>query len=128
MNPSAPHRTRSPLAVVNALGLTVATLVTGAWDAGCHDHEAASSYAWCALDHEAETTGATNHASFAKAAAAREHSCVACRIGSSKSAEIGRSSTARPLDLASAAASAEDDGGARRGAPRRQAARGPPQG
>ncbi len=128
MNLPVPHRSHSPLVIVNALALTIATLVTGAWDAGCHDHDAAASYAWCAVEHEAEATGATNHASLGNAAAPREHSCVACRLGSSKPAEVGRSSVSRPLDLASAAARPENDGSARRGAPRQQAARGPPPG
>jgi len=126
MNLSVPHRSRSPLAVVNALALTIATLVTGAWDAGCHDHDAPASYAWCAIDHEAEATGATNHASLGNAAAPHEHTCVACRLGCSKTAEIGRNSFSRPLDLASTAAGPENDGSARRGAPRQQTARGPP--
>ena len=124
---AVPGRSHSRLAIVNAFALTIATLVTGAWDAGCHDHDApAASYAWCTVDHEAEAAGATNHASLGSAAAPHEHSCVACRIGSSKSAEIGRNSVSTPLDDASASAWAENDGGARRGAPRQQAARGPP--
>ena len=128
MNLSGPHRSHSPLVVVNALALTIATLVTGAWDAGCHDHDAPASYAWCVIDHEAEATGATHHASLGNAAAPHEHSCVACRLGSSKSAEIGRNPVSSPLDLASAAARPDNDGCARRGAPRQQAARGPPPG
>lgn len=129
MNLSVPRRFHSPLAIVNALALTIATLVTGAWDAGCHDHDApAASTAWCTIDHEAEATGATNHASLGNASAPHEHSCVACRLGCSKTAEIGRNSVARPLDLASTAARPENDGSARRGAPRQQAARGPPTG
>lgn len=127
MNLSVPHRPHSPLAIVNALALTIATLVTGAWDAGCHDHDApAASYAWCTIDHEAGDTGDTNHASLGNASAPHEHSCIACRLGCSKTAEIGRSSVSRPLDLASTAARPENDASARRGAPRQQAARGPP--
>lgn len=127
---SVPHRSHSPLVIVNALALTIATLVTGAWDAGCHDDDASTPSnvcdAWCPTDREAEATAATNHASLDNASAPNEHSCVACRIGSSKSAEIGRDSVSRPLDLASAAARPDNDGSARRGAPRQQAARGPP--
>ena len=123
------HRSHSPLVIVNALALTIATLVTGAWDAGCHDHDApAANYAWCVTDHEAEGTGATHHASLGNASAPHEHSCVACRLGSSKPAEIGRNSVSTPLDLAAAAARPENNGSARRGAPRQQTARGPPQG
>lgn len=129
MNPSVPRRSHSPLVIVNALALTIATLVTGAWDAGCHDHDAqATSNAWSAIGNEAEATGATNHASLAGTAAPHEHSCVACRIGSSKPAEIGRNSVSRPLDPASAAVRPENDGSARRGTSRQQAARGPPLG
>ncbi|MYJ25046.1 MAG: hypothetical protein F4080_05765 [Holophagales bacterium] len=127
---SVPHRSHSPLVIVNALALTIATLVTGAWDAGCHDDDASTPSnvcdAWCPTDREAEATAATNHASLDNASAPNEHSCVACRIGSSKSAEIGRDSVSRPLDLASAAARPDNDGSASRGAPRQQAARGPP--
>ena len=124
-----PHRSLSPLVIVNALALTIATLVTGAWDAGCHDHDApAASYAWCLIDHEAEATGTTYHASLGNAAAPHEHSCVACRLGCSKTAEVTRSSVAKPLDLASVAARPENHGSARRGAPRQQTARGPPSG
>ncbi|MCY3965357.1 MAG: hypothetical protein OXG83_09965 [Acidobacteria bacterium] len=127
MNRSASHRSRSPLIIINALALTIVTLVTGAWDTVCHDDDAPVSNARFAIGNEAEATGATNHTSLASASAPHEHSCVACRIGSSKSAEIGRSSVSRPLDLASAAARPENDGSARRGATRQQAARGPPQ-
>lgn len=124
-----PHRSHSPLAIVNALALTITTLVTGAWDAGCHDHDApATSNARCVIDHEAEATGATSHASLGNASAPHEHSCVACRIGSAKSAEVGRNSVSTPLDLTSAAARPGNDGSASRGAPRQQVARGPPTG
>ena len=122
-------RSHSPLVIVNALALTIATLLTGAWDAGCHDHDVpAASNAWCTIDHEAEAADAANHASLGNASAPHEHSCVACRLGSSKSAEIGRNSASRPLDLASTAARPENDGSAKRGAPRQQPARGPPPG
>ena len=124
-----PHRSHSPVVIVNAFALTIATLVTGAWDAGCHDDDAqAASSAWSAIGNEAEASGATNHARLASASAPHEHSCVACRIGSSKPAEIGRNSVSRPLDPASAPVRPENDGNARRGAPRQQAARGPPPG
>lgn len=129
MNLSVPRRSHSPLVIVNALALTIATLFTGAWDAGCHDHDAPAAVdAWCTDDHEAEATGATNHASLGNAAKPHEHSCAACRIGSSKSAEVGKNTVSRPLDLASTAAGPKNDGSARRGAPRQQAARGPPPG
>ena len=126
MNLSVPHRSHSPLVIVNALALTIATLVTGAWDTVCHDDDVPAGNVRFAIGNEAEATGATNHASLASASAPHEHSCVACRIGSSNSAAIGRSSVSRPLDLASTAARPENDGSARPGAPRQQAARGPP--
>lgn len=75
-----PHRSRSPLAIVNALALTIATLVAAS-DAGCHDHDAPEANAWAAIGDEAEATGATNHASLASASAPHEHSCVACEAG-----------------------------------------------
>lgn len=123
--PSVPHRSHSPLVIVNALALTIATLVTGAWDTVCHEAPAPSN-AWSTIGNEAEAAGARNHASLGNAAAPHEHSCVACRPGCSKTAEIGRNSVSRPLDLASAAARSENDCSARRGADRQQVARGPP--
>ena len=128
MNRSVPRRSHSPLAIVNALALTSATLLT-AWDVVCRDHEApAASNAWSAIDQEAEPTGATNHASLGNAAAPDQHSCVACRTTSSKPTEVGRNSVGTPLDIAATAAGPEDDGRARRGELRQQAARGPPLG
>ena len=125
---SVPHRSHSPLVIVNALALTIATLVA-AWDVVCHDHYGpAASNAWSATDREVEATAATDHASLGNAAAPHEHSCVACRTASSKPNEVGRSSEARPLDLATAVARPENDGSARRGESRPQAARGPPRG
>lgn len=123
---SVPHRSHSPLVIVNALALTIATLVA-AWDVVCHDHYGpAASNAWSATDREVEATAATDHASLGNAAAPREHSCVACRLGCSKKAEVGRSSVESTLDLVSAAARPENDGSARRGESRQQAPRGPP--
>ncbi|GEM_PF-1221923 len=128
MNLSVPRRSHSPLAIVNALALTIAALLT-AWDAGCHGHEAsAATNAWCTIDHEAEATGATNHATLGKASTLHEHFCVACRTGGSRPNEAGRASVARLLDVVSAATRPANDGSARRGDPRQQAARGPPPG
>lgn len=126
--PSVPHRSHSPLVIVNALALTIATFLTAS-GVVCHLHDvAAASNAWRALDREAEAAGATNGARLGNAAATHEHSCVACRTASSKPTEIGRSSVGRPLDLAAAVARPENDGNARRGESRPQAARGPPSG
>ena len=123
---SVPHRSHSPLVIVNALALTIAALFA-AWDVVCHDHDAAAaSNAWSAIDRNVEAAGATDHASLGAAAAPHEHSCVACRLGCSKKAEVGRSSVATNLDLVSTAARLANDGSARRGESRPQAARGPP--
>ena len=128
MNPSMPHRSHSPLVIVSALALTIATFLTAS-GVVCHLHDApAESNAWSALDRETEATGATNGASLGNAAAPHEHSCVACRTAGSKPNEVGRSSVARPLDLATAVARPENDGGVSRGESRPQAARGPPPG
>ena len=128
MNLSVPRRSHPPLVIVNALALTIATLLTASGVVCClHDAPAASN-AWSTLDREAEATGATNGARLGNAAAPHEHSCVACRTESSKPNEVGRSSVARPLDLVAAVARPENDGNARRGESRPQAARGPPAG
>ena len=127
MNLSVPRQSHSPLVIVNALALTIATLLA-AWDVVCNDNDAAASNAWSAIDREAEATGATNGPRLGNAAAPHEHSCVACRTESSKPNEVGRSSVARPLDLVAAVARPENDGNARRGESRPQAARGPPAG
>lgn len=127
MNLSVPRQSHSPLVIVNALALTIATLLA-AWDVVCNDNDAAASNAWSTLDREAEATGAANHARLGNAAVPDEHSCVACRTESSRPDEVGRSSVARPLDPAAAMAKPENDGNARRGESRPQAARGPPAG
>ena len=124
-----PHRTGSPLAIVNALALTFATLLTGAWDANSHGHEAAAANAaHCAVDHEAEATGATSRGAVTKAAPLHDHSCVACKLGRSKIAEAAKASGASPLDLPSAAARPADEGRPRSGEHWQQTARGPPPG
>ena len=128
MNLSVPRRSHPPLAIVNALALTIATLLTAS-GVVCYLHDApAASNAWSTLDREAEATGSTNDARLGNAAAPHEHSCVACRTASSKPDEVGRSSVARPLDLAVAVAKPENDGSARRNESRPQAARAPPAG
>lgn len=127
MNLSVPRQSHSPLVIVNALALTIATLLA-AWDVVCNDNDAAASNAWSTLDREAEATGAANHARLGNAAVPDEHSCVACRTAGSKPNEVDRSSVARPLDLVTAVARPENDGNARRGESRPQAARAPPAG
>ncbi len=123
------HRTGSPLAIVTALALTLATVLTGAWDANGHDHEAAAANAaYCAVDHEAEATGATSRGAVSKAAPLHDHSCVACKLGRSKIAEVAKASGASPLDLSSTAARPADEGRPRSGEHWQQTARGPPLG
>ncbi len=124
-----PHRTGSPLAIVNALALTITTLLTGAWDANGHGHEAAAANAaYCAVDHEAEATRATSRGTVSKAAPLHDHSCVACKLGRSKIAEAAKASSASPLDLSSAAATPADEGRPKSGEHWQQTARGPPLG
>ncbi len=124
-----PHRTGSPLAIVNALALTLATLLTGAWDANGHGHEAAAANAaYCAADHEAEATGAASRGAVSKAAPLHDHSCVACKLGRSKVAEAAKASGASPLDLSSAAARPAAEGRPKSGEHWQQTARGPPPG
>lgn len=102
----------SPLASVNAFALATATLLTGAWESSGHSHDSLGANAvHCVVDHEAEASDPAGRTTLNQTAAPHNHSCVA-----------------RPLDFSSAAAGAENDGSARRGAPRQQAARGPPSG
>ena len=123
------HRTSSPLAIVNALALTIATLLAGAWDASGHGHDAAdANAAYCAVDHEAEATGARSRGTVSKAAPLHDHSCVACKLGRSKIAEAGKASGASPLDLLSAAARPAKEGKPNSGEHWQQTARGPPLG
>ena len=124
-----PHRTASPLAIVNALALTLATLLTGAWDANGHGHEATAANAvYCAVDHDAEASGATSRAGVSKAAPLHDHSCVACKLGRSKIAEAAKASGASPLDLSSTPARTASEGEPQSGEHWQQTARGPPLG
>jgi hypothetical protein len=123
------RQTGSPLAIVNALALTLATLLAGAWDASGHGHDAAeANAAYCAVDHDVEATGATSRGTISKAAPLHDHSCVACKLGRSKIAEAGKASGTSPLDLSSAAARPVDGGKPRSAEYWRQTARGPPPG
>ncbi len=124
-----PRQTGSPLAIVNALALTLATLLAGAWDTSGHGHDAAEgNAAYCAVDHDAEATGATSRGTVSKAAPLHDHSCVACKLGRSKIAETGKASGASALDLSSAAARPANEGKPEGGKHWRQTARGPPLG
>ena len=121
-------RTGSPLAVVNALALTIATLLAGAWDASGHGHQTTSASAFhCAVDHESEGAAPTSRATVGGAATLHDHSCIACQLGRSTTTASGKVPGARPLDLPSAVERPE---GARRpvgGEQRQRTARGPPQ-
>lgn len=124
-----PHRIGSPLAIVNALALTIATLLAGAWDTSGHGHDAAEAKAaYCAVDHDAEATGATSRGAISKAAPLHDHSCVACKLGRSKIAEAGKAPGTSPLDLSSAAARPANEGQPESGEHWQQTARGPPLG
>ena len=119
----------SPLAIVNALALTVATLLAGAWDSSGHGHDlAAANAAYCTADHEAEATGAGSRAAFSHAAPLHDHSCVACNLGRSKIVEERKTSIAGLLDLSSAATGSENGGCPISGERWRHTARGPPLG
>ncbi|MXX76242.1 MAG: hypothetical protein F4210_12430 [Holophagales bacterium] len=123
------RRAGSPLAVVNALALTLATLLAGAWDSSGHGHDlAAANAAYCAVDHEAEASGAASRAAVSQAAAPHDHSCVACKLGRTKSVEDRKTSIAGPLDLSSTASGSDHGPGPRSGEGWRQTPRGPPQG
>jgi len=117
----------SPLAVVCALALTSATLLTGAWEANGHGHDAAGAdLAWCAVDHDVESAGTTDRTTIHRSAPLHEHSCVACKLGRSKTAEPGKGIGASPLDRWAAAARPVNDGRQRHGERWQQTARGPP--
>lgn len=123
------RRAGSPLAVVNALALTLATLLAGAWDSSGHGHDlAAANAAYCAVDHEAEAGGAASRAAVSQAAATHDHSCVACNLGRSKTIEERKTSIAGFLDLSSAATGSENRGRPTRGEGWQHTARGPPLG
>ena len=123
------RRPGSPLAVLNALALTAATLFAGAWDSSGHGHDPiAANAAWCVADHEAEASGAAGRTALGQAAAAHDHSCVACQLGRTKTVEDRKASIDRPFDHSSPASGADDGTGPRSGERRLQTARGPPRG
>ncbi|MXZ36681.1 MAG: hypothetical protein F4230_07280 [Holophagales bacterium] len=123
------RRAGSPLALVNALALTTVTLLTGAWDLSGHGHDAiAASAAYCVVDHEAATSGIAGGTTLGQAAARHDHSCVACKLGRTKSVEDRKTSIAGPLDLSSTASGSDFGPGPRSGEGWRQTPRGPPQG
>ncbi len=117
----------SPLALVNALALTTVTLLTGAWDLSGHEHDViAASAAYCVVDHETETSGIAGGSTLGRAAAPHDHSCVACKLGRTKTIEARKASIARPLDHSSTAPGSDHGPGPGRGERWRHTARGPP--
>lgn len=121
------RRAGSPLAIVNALALTLATLLAGAWDSSGHGHDlAAANAAYCAVDHETEAGSAGNRAAVSQAAALHDHSCVACNPGRPKIVEERKTPIAGLLDVSSAAAGIESEGCPTSGEYWQRTARGPP--
>ena len=124
-----PDRTGSTLAFVNAVALTLATVLTGAWHAGGHGHEAtAANASHCTVDHEAEADAPASHETVSGAAALHDHSCIACQLGRATTTAGGKASGARPLDLPTAAERPEGAHRPESGERRQRTARGPPQG
>ena len=121
-------RTGSPLTFVNALALTIATLLTGAWDASGHGHQTTvASASHCAVDHESEGAGPTSHTTVGGAATLHDHSCIACQLGRSTTTASGKVSGAIRLDLPSAVETPEGAQRPEGGEQRQRTARGPPQ-
>ncbi len=126
-----PDRTGSPLAFVNAVALTLATVLTGAWHAGGHGHgheATAANASHCTVAHEAEAAAPTSHEAVGGAAALHDHTCLACLLGRATTTAGGKAPSARPLDLPSAAEWPEGAQRAEGGERRQRTARGPPQG
>ena len=120
------RRPGSPLAIFSALALTTATLLTGAWEASGHGHDTiATNVAYCVVDHEAEVSGTTGRTTLGQAAAPHDHSCVACKLGRTKTIEDRKTSIAS-LDLFPAASRSDYRPGPSTGERWQQTARGPP--
>lgn len=122
-------RPGSPLAIVNALALTCAILLAGAWDANNHGHDAVETNAThCTVDHDAEASAVANHVTVGTAAATHDHSCIACQLGRATTNQVGKGLGAKPLDLPSAAPRSEGTSRFESGEHRQRTARGPPKG
>ena len=120
------RRPGSPPAIFSAIALTTATLLTGAWDASGHGHDTiATNIAHCVVDHEAPASGTAGRTTLSQAAAPHDHSCVACKLGRTKTIEDRETSIARP-DLFSAASGSDHRPGASTGERWQRTARGPP--
>lgn len=122
-------RPGSPVAIVNALALTCATLLAGAWDANSHGHDAVeTNAAHCTVDHDAEAAAAPSYATISTAAPLHDHSCIACQLGRATTNQVGKGLAAKPLDLPSTALRSEGPGRFESGEHRQRTARGPPKG
>lgn len=120
------RRPGSPPAVFSAVALTTATLLAGAWVPSGHDHGMiATDVAYCVADHEAEASGIVDGATLSQAAAPHDHSCLACKLGRTKTVEDRKTSLAG-LDLFPAAPGSDHRSGPSSGERWRQTARGPP--
>ncbi len=120
------RRPGSPIAVFSALALTTATLLTGAWEASGHGHDKVeTNVAYCVADHEAEASGIADGTTLGQATAPHDHSCVACKLGRTRTVEDGRSSIAG-LDLFPAESGSDHRPGPSTGERWQQTARGPP--
>lgn len=120
------RRSGSPVAIVNALALMIATLLAGAWKSSGHGHDlAAANAAYCAVDHEVEGV-AGNRATVAEAASLHDHSCVVCKLGRSQGPAEQRKSAAGTLDRGSAGPGFGDGESPRNGESWQHTARGPP--
>lgn len=119
-------RPGSPPAVFRALALTTATLLTGAWVLSGYSHDTITTdIAYCVADHEAEASGIVDGATLGQAAAPHDHSCVACKLGRTKTVEH-RDTSLAGLDLSQAAPGSDHRPGPSSGERWRQTARGPP--
>ncbi len=120
-------RSNSLLSTVSALGLTVATLFSGAWEASGHGHDPATENAGrCTVEYDAEIARSPNRAVITSAAAPHDHSCLACELGRSKTTANGGAAGLSPRDRLPAAEGIPSKGRPQTGERWQQTARGPP--
>lgn len=121
------RRPGSPAAIVNALALTIATLLAGTWDTSGHGHDlAAANAAYCAVDHEAEAGAPSRRATVGEATSLHDHSCVACKLGRSQGPAEQKKSATGTLDRVSARLGFGHGESPRNGEAWQHTARGPP--
>ena len=120
------RRPGSPIAVFSALALTTATLLAGAWEASGHGHDQVeTNVAYCVADHEVEASGIADGTTLSQAAASHDHSCVACKLGRTRTVEDRKTSIAR-FELFPAESGSDHQAGPSSGERWQQTARGPP--